>query len=1015
MSRPVGRSTAGGRSMPPTSARGAPPPHAAAAAPPTMRGQPPPQTRPPPAAVQGQRPPSNMPTPQQFLQQMKNPATHAPPPPAAAPVPARPAPAPAPASDDDDEDEYDYEDDFVDDFDDFDEPPKPTAAPVGAKPPSGATSTGALPTASDIQRMIASENKQIVSPSNANRSIGPTSPAIAAANGGTGPFPAPQPQNTLPSRKFVPLAQSKAAALSGAYSGAEGRQGRHRVELERVRGILAQIELSVEKFDHLFNMEPMDPVAFNQRQSLRGLIRDVGTQYSEDWVSTDAGQTDAVTCFELGNQAPDDYGSVIVQSRKIRTQATQMRAVGVGGAGVGVGVGTDTRELESMRDAEESEAAAAATQASLAGISQQRFQHFVTNAAGLIERLLAESGAATGLLGSGVASPSAAGPLAALSAGGLTLTPPKAFGTERRIKAIQFCKERHNMLVVAYGKVPEEVIKRETEALQQQQQESQQSQTNEVDGISDPNSRKPFFGLGSKCLILVWDMSSLVSSAHAQQRPKFVCYAEGEPTCITMDAASRPVTGGGGGAGGGGNTTNFGVIVAGMEEGSLALFDLREDTSLHRTVQVPNTSASTATATTSTSMRSHSYTLRHASFITDALRSENHEAPVKCVVALSEAIAEGANAPAFKQDTNNHVNDVAQNGGVASDSNDTPEGEFDLLSLSSGGASGSGGSSGGLLSSTSSPLQFASLDLFGFVHIWTGIELHSVDPTRGNEIDLGLAPGSRLKLTRSLALPYRAAMAHCLAFQPGSSTDFLIGVGSGGGGVGAAGSGKLNDGAAAAATLASVRRGARLGRRPEPFEYGGGDEEQDGEECTAIAFHPHHSSYFLAGYSSGSICLFSLDCSTPLSRWIRPFHATSASSTATSGGSGDDDPSTHSSVVSLHWSSFRPSLFTALDGMGRLLVFDLIHNTYKPVATALLQSSSNQLPSSSESPLVSMVLSSAPPRILPGEQCLLAFPTVDGENNDEEGLQIHVLKPPFSSCTDDEREKFANFLQHVHA
>jgi len=353
-----------------------------------------------------------------------------------------------------------------------------------------------------------------------------------------------------------------------------------------------------------------------------------------------------------------------------------------------------------------------------------------------------------------------------------------------------------------------------------------------------------------------------------------------------------------------------------------------------------------------------------------------------------------------------------------------------VMSLSSG-SEGSGGAAaaGAGLSS----FQLASLDDSGSLFVWSLIELSAegLDPA-GSEVDLGLAPGARVKLVRSAVLRdgnFAASAASSkktsagsggsvlgaqgldVAFKPDASNEFVLSLGRGQLRRGRRYGGKVlpSDYVQHAALAQAVRESAAGGSAPSPSLSLGGVGSGGGDDCTCLAFHPFFPSYFLAGYRSGSVCLFSLDASSALQGWFNLFSSAEGDRMAAG------YASSAGGVRGIAWSQQRPSVFMVIDAKGQTIVFDLLSSAQKPVATvALYGSDSASGGAQRPKPLLSVsqtVVGSA----LALNQSLLAFPSSGSAGVEgAAAVEVHQLKASLAAASEQERRRFAEYLEHVH-
>ena len=293
------------------------------------------------------------------------------------------------------------------------------------------------------------------------------------------------------------------------------------------------------------------------------------------------------------------------------------------------------------------------------------------------------------------------------------------------------------------------------------------------------------------------------------------------------------------------------AVVAGTAEGSLALWDLREHPTLHRASPFGGPP------------------LRHASYSTDghfAIKGEagNHRAAVTRIRFLPQGGKGG------------------------------------------GGVGDMGGSLGVLTAMGGSGFEVLTMDAEGTVMTWRCVEVRDAS-LAGSEVDLGLAIGSRVKLHRTDCAEQAVV---CEGFDaeplPDDADEYVLALSGG-----------------------RVQRVRRFGPQPSPSSYlplpriaraeaGTTDGEGDVEgvdDATCIAFHPVFPSFFLAGYGSGLVALYSVESSVAVQLWF---------------------PSSSSPIVALHWSPSSASTFVAASRAGELRVFALLKDPNAPSFTAKL-------------------------------------------------------------------------------
>ena len=202
--------------------------------------------------------------------------------------------------------------------------------------------------------------------------------------------------------------------------------------------------------------------------------------------------------------------------------------------------------------------------------------------------------------------------------------------------------------------------------------------------------------------------------------------------------------------------------------------------------------------------------------------------------------------------------------------------------------------------SASHSFQLVSLDESGVVCIWTVIELST-----GDLSDLYLSPDGKIRL-----IPvniFSMGTNACVA------TRFSIGS---------------NDVSELFACIGNIKRVSRLGATVVPATYSAIPSSFlstshvrnmfDTNIATCIQFHSIFSKFFLVGYKSGIVCLFSVDDSEALQTWNV----------------------SKNEIVSLSWSFFRPSLFLTMD-KEYLFVFDLLSTNFSPLASCRILEGNN--------------------------------------------------------------------------
>lgn len=200
-----------------------------------------------------------------------------------------------------------------------------------------------------------------------------------------------------------------------------------------------------------------------------------------------------------------------------------------------------------------------------------------------------------------------------------------------------------------------------------------------------------------KGLLCVWDSKQ-------PRAPVKVLVVDGSPTCCALPSDRGH------------------IAFAGMAEGSLALWDLREPSSQHQMVEQKDGS---------------NFCVRSPTFTTNSLFHDNHESPVKSIVAVGQGRGQ-AQGPS--------------------------ESGFDIMTMGS----------------SRNTFPIASVDEVGGVMMWTVMELKEGD-VAGSEIDLGLGISGRVKLMRSGVIQ-DAGTVHAthMCINPDDSSEFLVALTSGG-------------------------------------------------------------------------------------------------------------------------------------------------------------------------------------------------------------------------------------------
>lgn len=229
----------------------------------------------------------------------------------------------------------------------------------------------------------------------------------------------------------------------------------------------------------------------------------------------------------------------------------------------------------------------------------------------------------------------------------------------------------------------------------------------------------------------------------------------------------------------------------------------------------------------------------------------------------------------------------------------------------------------------SRPCQLIALNGWGTVTVFTVTILPPSDKNAA-DVDLGLRPGSRLKLVRtsqlnrlgmaSLRPPLsgklptmdQVVQAFALQLLPDHARQFVVGSDCG-----------------------KVLRGSWVGLPPPPKEYVADDHKSTLANCpsspaeassiTTLHGSPFLRTAFLAGHSNGSIVLHSVDSSAAAAVWLDVSKA---------------------KIMVVRWSPTRPAVFFALDALCTLYTFDLTQSTSGPIGSqSCMMQDGKQVPS----------------------------------------------------------------------
>lgn len=232
----------------------------------------------------------------------------------------------------------------------------------------------------------------------------------------------------------------------------------------------------------------------------------------------------------------------------------------------------------------------------------------------------------------------------------------------------------------------------------------------------------------------------------------------------------------------------------------------------------------------------------------------------------------------------------------------------------------------GAASEGSSTFQFASVDEFGVIKVWTSVEIPvPQDPNTSSalhedaiyESDLGLRPGGRIRLINSSTVTCGLSSAELTGRQHISDATVCNEDPS-----------KL----IASSYSGNLIQVNRFGTSVEPrfFSY------PFPEDCTlteaasalcdpalCIDYCPRQTGLFSVGYQSGKVALFSVKSASCLTTW----HVTS------------------SPIIELRWTPGRRTVFLALDSNNSVHMFDLYRQQNAYIGAVSLSTTFSSMPS----------------------------------------------------------------------
>ncbi|XP_025084636.1 WD repeat-containing protein 60-like isoform X2 [Pomacea canaliculata] len=340
-------------------------------------------------------------------------------------------------------------------------------------------------------------------------------------------------------------------------------------------------------------------------------------------------------------------------------------------------------------------------------------------------------------------------------------------------------------------------------------------------------------------LICVWNTKEIAY-------PQRILTSVSEPTC----ACFSPI--------------RASLVIAGLVDGSVCVWDLREPSSLHRTVF----------------LQDQDVCIRFPTYNTAGVsEKENHHSPVVAITAVHPTVLRKEVEESYFENT---------------------------LGLS---------------------FQLASVEENAVINLWVVTEIPLPDMA-GSGIDLGLAPGGRIKLVHTSSITLESPnknvqagnpRARDVKLNPSDLNHFFV-----------------------ATDLGQVIHGVRFGSRVYPRVF---QPVADSPCCvTCIDFSPFGEPYFLAGCEDGTVNLYHTSSEHPLTSW----------STFSSG----------YSIVSIQWSQSRPAVFFVLNTNSVVFVFDLTETGLSPVHTDQVSSDRVTFMAVASDPVITGIGKSQPAHFL---------------------------------------------------
>jgi len=544
--------------------------------------------------------------------------------------------------------------------------------------------------------------------------------------------------------------------------------------------------------------------------------------------------------------------------------------------------------------------------------STARLPDFVFRASQLIETLIMENNQSLGVWASGGAE-GTQDPSSLFAPGELKLSIPKLLGS-RHVVALHFSSTDPNLLLAAYSK---DVISDGKKTVP-----SKTSTTKKVKLHTYTQEEWLAEVLPRKSLLCVWRLNQ-------PHTPAKILYCDGEPLCCGLSPRGY-------------------IAYAGMREGSIALWDLREKPMLHRTIRT----------------ESVLFIMRHPSYSTANWIGENHLFAVHKIILLSAAAMRDFRG---KSKIDNHSSFQ-----IATLDESGSTNIWTVAELQTGSLAGSETDFGLNIGSRVKLIKTKTISKSETLRTCSAVDLEC-HPQDASELLVALSNGvvSRWRRFGSQPTPSNYVTldegSYATSFDEKSS-DWALHW-------------ELIDRETTNTKMKSRISGRSPSRKsttigveimspsPSPF-YAQKD------ACTCISVSPFVPDYFLVAYQSGHVNLFATLQGTPIKTWA-PF-----------GGE---------SISKIRWSNFRPAVFYALDISGVLHCFDLTTSEQYPITAAQLDGSVFDLSCNSSSYTHK---SSRAKSVLAHSDCQTANITVCRFNQH------------FTSCMENELREVRNMLSH---